>query len=101
LGRSADTTGQALIGSRPEAGAQAETTTLGNEKFPSDFELVSLLARLVAGERGWLSYMRTPRQRADAILEAHWPAVKTLAIELWERGVVRGPDIADIIPRSM
>jgi hypothetical protein len=91
--------GRAHIGYSPEQGAQTEPSLEGNGKHESDFQKASAFCKFVTGGRGWLSYMRTLSQKADAILEAHWPAVKILAQELEQKGVVRRADIEDVLQR--
>jgi hypothetical protein len=90
--------GRAHIGNSPEQGAETVPTLEGNALLESDFTKAARFCKFMS-ERGWLSYMRTLYQRADAILEAHWPAVKILAIELREKGTVHRPDIEDIMRR--
>jgi hypothetical protein len=92
--------GRMCLGQTPTEGAGTTPTVEGNDAIPSDLTKAMWFGwKMTGGGAGWLRYMRGLWLETDAILEASWPAVKVLAMALQQDGVVKGPDIADILRR--
>lgn len=80
-------------------GVSDHPTFDGFDELMPDFRKATSYAMLAVGMRGWLAYLRTLWQRADAILEEHWLATKMLASELQMTGMVRRDRAREILDR--
>lgn len=67
---------------------------------PSDFQTAVDFAKLVR-PRGWRTYLRTLRRRADEMLDLHWLAVTLLAQEVQDKKIVPRERAQEILDRWM
>jgi hypothetical protein len=77
----------------------SEQPSLADVPGETDFQRVTALCKVMCPGGGWLGYARGLWKACDTLLGDRWRAVRILAIELGDKGVVRRADIEDVLQR--
>lgn len=70
----------------------------------NDYRQATRWCLLLASAPGWRAVLRVARQlrhQAEALIDAHWPYVTALAVELERRGVLDTSAIAAFLPKPV
>ena len=70
-------------------------------KLQSDLRRAADFGKLMFRSRGWLKGLRSLWLQTDSILERNWLAVKMVAFELHDQGVIRRDRCQQILDRWM